>query len=160
MAHMCGERFSIDDWEVGERSLRRLVWFRGTLVAGVSHCLEVKFEISRPPDSGSLQAFIRLTPTLLCIRTQSVRLTAVGSLGWESYAKCIGWTYFNGKDFFIHLLKEDEIIQLMRLLVNQEFVTFRINCIKTKKRIGEIPFPNPGGIKSIPCFFPNILNNF
>ena len=157
---MCGERFSIDDWEVGERSLRRLVWFRGTLVAGVSHCLEVKFEISRPPDSGSLQAFIRLTPTLLCIRTQSVRLTAVGSLGWESYAKCIGWTYFNGKDFFIHLLKEDEIIQLMRLLATQEFMTFRINCIKTRKRIGEIPFPNQGGIKSIPGSFPNILNNF
>lgn len=157
---MCSERFSIDDWEVGERSLRRLVWFRGALVAGVSHCLEVKFEISGPPDSGSLQAFIRLTPTLLCIRTQSVKLTAVGSLGWESYAKCIAWTYFNGKDCFIHLLKEDEIIQLMRLLATQEFVTFRINCLKTRKSIGEIPFPNQGGIKSIPGAFPNILNNF
>ena len=56
------------DWEVGEPfSASACMVYEGRLVAGVSHCLEVKFR-NQPfrRIQGSLQAiFIRLTPTLL-----------------------------------------------------------------------------------------------
>ena len=150
------ERLTIGDWEVTERSLRRVVWFRGALAAGMTHCLEISFEMN--PYQGNLQGCVRLTPSFFRQAEQSVVMVAVGSVGPDRTADCFCRVFHDADDCCnLHFEDEHEQIGLIELLSEQEFVTLKIYCADTHRFLGSIPFPNQDGITQMPARFRRLM---
>lgn len=148
------ERLSIFDWEIGDRSLSRVVLFRGALERGVNHRLELRFEFGPLDYPEVLSGYLRLSPSYIHYPTGFATLIAVGSMGLNPTVECFGWILkADARTCSFYFAHENEQFDLISLLSEQEFVTFKLFCHREEKIIEEIPFPNIGGIRRFPRLF-------
>lgn len=148
------ERLSILDWEIGDRFLRRVVLFRGALEPGVNHRLELSFEFGPSDYPEVLSGYLRLNPSYIHYPTGFATLIAVGSMGLNRTVECFGWILkADARTCSFYFARESEQFELISLLSEQEFVTFKVFCHREGRIIESIPFPNTGGISRFPRLF-------
>ncbi|MCC5979954.1 MAG: hypothetical protein JJU21_17990 [Salinarimonas sp.] len=145
---------SIFDWEISDRFLSRVVLFRGALERGVDHRLELSFEFGPSDYPEVLSGYLRLSPSYIHYPTGFATLISVGSMGLNCSVECSGWILkADTRTCSFYFTRESEQCELISLLSEQEFVTFKFFCHREERIIEAIPFPNIGGISRFPRLF-------